>query len=159
MCFVPLALAVGSAVAGAYGRYQQASAEQAAAKYNARVAEVQAANARRRGEEEAMRVQRAARKIAGTQRTAYAARGLDIGYGTAGDVVDETNFFGVADAATARENAAREATGFASQASMFRTEAKNTSPLAAAGISLIGRAPLVADRWTQYRTKPKRDKR
>ena len=148
---IALVATVASAGATAYGAYQQSAAEKAAAKYNAAVANNQAADARRRGEEEAIRKQREARRLAGAQRTSFAARGIDISAGTAGDIIDETNFFGLVDADTARNNAAREAMGFTNEANLYRTQARNANPLAAAGVSLLGGAGSVADRWTKFR--------
>lgn len=148
---VALVASIASAGATAYGAYQQSAAEKAAAKYNAAVAQNQAADARRRGEEEAIRRQRDARRLAGRQRTTFAANGIDISAGTAGDIVDETNFFGLVDATTARNNAAREAAGFTSEANLYRTQARSANPLAAAGVSLIGSAGAVADRWGKFR--------
>jgi len=148
---VALVATVASAGAQAYGAYQQSAAEKAAAKYNAAVANNQAADARRRGEEEAIRKQRDARRLAGAQRTSFAARGIDISAGTAGDIIDETNFFGLTDATTARNNAAREAAGFTSEANLYRTQARNTNPLAAAGVSLIGGAGSVAQSWDRFK--------
>lgn len=146
-----LVATVASAGAQAYGAYQQSAAEKAAAKYNAAVAQNQAADARRRGEEEAIRKQREARRLAGAQRTSFAARGIDISAGTAGDIIDETNFFGLTDATTARNNAAREAAGFTSEANLYRTQARNANPLAAAGVSLLGSAGTVAQQWGRYK--------
>lgn len=150
MCSVPLALTTLAAGVSAYGAYQQAEAEQEAAKYNARMANLQAQNAQRRGEEEAAKIQRQARQLAGTQRATFAARGIDISSGTPSDIIDETNFFGQVDAATARENAAWESFGYQSESAMYRNQANSISPVRAAGISLIGSAPAVAKEWERY---------
>ena len=153
MCDPTAALVATVASAGfqAYGAYQQSAAEKAAAKYNAAVANNQSADARRRGEEEAIRKQREARRLAGAQRTSFAARGIDISAGTAGDIIDETNFFGLTDATTARNNAAREAMGFTNEANLYRTQARNANPLAAAGVSLVGSAGSVAQSWDRFK--------
>lgn len=52
------------------------------------------------------------RQMAGTQRANLAANGIDLGSGTAQDIVDETYTLGEADALTIRFNAMNEAWGY-----------------------------------------------
>ena len=73
------------------------------------MAEYAARDAERRGEEDALAVRRKAASLKSSQRVDLASRGLDIGYGTAQDLQDQTDFFGEQDVATARYNARTQA--------------------------------------------------
>lgn len=122
------------------------------ARNNATMAEYAAQDAQRRGELEAQRVQRQTSQLVGAQRAGYAARGLDITDGTPGDVIDQTNFFGSADAATARYNAKLDAYGKRVQAQNYRGQAdaaQYNGGMAMAGSFLSG-AGAVSDKWYQY---------
>lgn len=124
---------------------------------NAKTAEYAAVDAQRRGELEAQAVQRRTSQMVGQQRAGYAAKGLDITEGTPGDVIDQTNFFGQADAKTARYNASLDAYGKRVQSQNF-SSAANAAQVngqnAMAG-SLLSGAASVSDKWYAYGgTKP-----
>lgn len=117
---------------------------------NAKIADQQAEDALRRGEKEASELQR---RIAGTksaQRVSLAAKGLDLTYGTAADLQDQTDFFGQSDVATTRTNARKEAWARSSQASNFQAEAMSQRPWLAGGSTLLAGAGQVADKWYRY---------
>lgn len=119
---------------------------------NAKTAEYAAADATRRGELDAQRVQRNAAQMIGSQRAGYAAKGLDVAEGTPGDVIDQTNFFGKTDAATARYNGKLDAYGKTVQAQNFNSAAGAASyngSQAVAGDLLSG-ASSVASTWYNY---------
>ena len=119
---------------------------------NATTAGYAAADAQRRGELDAQRVQRNTSQMVGSQRAAYAAKGLDITEGTPGDVIDQTNFFGKADAETARYNGRLDAYGKQVQAQNFNSAASAASyngRQAVAGDLLSG-ASSVASSWYAY---------
>lgn len=152
---------IATAGMGALGAYNQARAQQGMARYNAAVAdnnaqmaEWQAQDALRRGDEEAAAVRRQADQLKGSQRATMAAKGLDLAEGTAAELQDQTDFFGLIDQNTARGNAQREAwaarqqgQNFRSEAAMQRTTASNISPGMAVATSLLGSAGSVSDRW------------
>lgn len=148
-----LALSAGSAVAGAAGAYQQAQFSKEMANYNAGIAEMNAQDAIRRGNEEAMKVGRQGRQLGGTQRAVMAARGIDVGEGTAADILDQTDFFSLSDQNTVRNNAAREAWNYRARGAVDQAQADSTSPFMMAGASLLGSAGSVADRWYRYAGK------
>lgn len=132
-----------------YGQYQQGQAAQDAAKYNAKMNEYAAQDASRRGEEEAAAIQRKASSLKSSQRVSLASRGLDIGYGTAQDLQDETDFFGQMDAATARSNAAQQAWNYRAQGKFARAQgsaAAYQANLGAAG-TLLTTAGQLAGKW------------
>jgi predicted transglutaminase-like cysteine proteinase len=148
-----LGLSAASGITGFMGMQAQASAAQQTARNNQIMAGYAAADAQRRGEEEAQAVQRKASQLRGTQRSMMAARGLDLSVGTPTELIDQTDFFGEQDAATARMNARRESWA-------IRADAANQSAAARADASrlrsssygsLLGSAASVADKWMTYR--------
>lgn len=147
MCNPVIGFMAASAVVSAIGARGQAQAARNAAQMNQNIAEVQAQDATMRGEQEAQAINRNARQTVGAQRAAYAARGVDLTYGTPADVIDQTDFFGQADATTVRNNAAKEAWGYRARGAGFAAEAANSSPNRAAGLSLLGSAGSVASSW------------
>lgn len=205
----PMTIIAGIGLAmGAYGAMEQAEGQKNQAEYsaavgrnNAQIAEWSAADAeargefaakdaekrgkltaddaQQRGELEAQRLRRAGDMTKGSQRAAIAARGLDLGEGTAFDLQEQTDFFSLYDQSTARNNAAREGwtattnakseafqqrTGAARDAWGMRTQGTNyssaskaqqaiggaISPGGAAATSLISGAGAVASKWNAY---------
>lgn len=144
------------------GQIMKGQAEQDQLKVQAQVAEnnktiatANAADATRRAELEAQRVQRNASSMAGSQRAAFAAKGLDVSDGTTGDIIDQTNFFGQIDANTARYNGKVESWRSLQQASNYGTQAsasRSTADSLSAGSMLSG-AGAVADKWYSYNKK------
>lgn len=147
---IMLALSVASAAAAAKGQYDQNKFQSGVAKNNATMAERQARDAERRGEEEAQRINRQTSQLKGSQRASLAARGLDLGAGTPGDLIDQTDFFGATDAAMARTNGRTEAWMRRGQGANFSAEAANSNATQAAGLSLLGSAGNVAGKWYAY---------
>lgn len=95
----------------AMGKYQKAMSE-----INARNAEIQAQDAIKRGDEAASEYSKKVNQTVGAQRTAYASQGVDIGYGSAKEIQQETYEIGARDAQTIRNNAFLEAMGYRAQA-------------------------------------------
>ena len=117
------------------------------------MAEYAAQDAQRRGEEEATAVQRKGAALKSAQRVGLAAKGLDLGYGTAADLQDQTDFFTQSDVATTRTNAAREAWNSRArgQAMLSQGRADSLNSMYQAAGSLLGGAGQVADKWYSYR--------
>ena len=152
----PATLAItATAVAGgatAYGQYQQGQVNKQVAYNNARMAEYAAQDAQRRGEETAIKAQQRARQVKGAQRAAMAARGLDLGTGTAAELQDQTDFFGETDASTARFNASQDAWSSRAQRDSLRAQgraAARQANLQAFG-TVLGSGGQVADQWHRY---------
>lgn len=148
-----LALSAGSAAMGAAGAYQQAKSTKQTANYNAQVAEIQAQDARARGDAEASRVRRQGAQLAGAQRAGFAAKGIDFGDGSAADALDQTDFFSQIDQNTARDNAAKEAWNLRARKASYEYEARAARPGQAGFTTLLGSAPSVADKWLRYSGK------
>lgn len=149
---------MGVSAAGAYGQSQankaSANAQAQVAENNATLAEYQARDAERRGSIAAQNVGYRTNQLAGSQRTAMAANGVDLGYGSALEILSDTEYFGQVDRATTVDNAAREAWGYRTQganysadASLLRGRADAESPFLAAGTSLLTSAGKVSSTW------------
>lgn len=147
MSYFVVGAMIVSAIFGAVGARNQAKANHAIAQNNMAIADMQAEDSLKRGEQQAQEAQRKARAIASAQRAAYSARGLDISEGTPADVIEQTDFFGQADAATARTNARKEAWAYRARGRGYGIEASANNPSNAFGMSLLSSAPAVASRW------------
>lgn len=93
--------------ARAMGEYQNTMAE-----INSRNSEMQADGAIKRGKEAADNYKKKVNSLVGTQRVSYAAGGVDVGYGSAQEIQDETREIGARDIATIKNNAFLEAMGY-----------------------------------------------
>lgn len=147
---VSLGLSAAGTAMTAIGAMNNASAAQQVARNNAKIAEVQAADAERRGEREATELQRRVAATKSAQRVSLAAKGLDLSYGTAADLQDQTDFFGESDVATTRTNTRKEAWARRSQSANFQAEALSSRPWLAGGSTLLAGAGQVASRWYDY---------
>ena len=154
---IALGATVGSGIMGAAGMYQQGQMAKQTAANNARMAEYAAQDAQRRGEEDAQAIQRKAAGLKGTQRALMASRGLDLGVGTAAEVLDSTDFFAEQDVNMARYNASRDAWSYRArgQQDLFegRMAARNAN--AQAFGSMLGTAGAVADKWNTWNPRPR----
>ena len=118
------AMAAGSVIQ-AYDQYQSGEYQEDVASENARIAKLQAKQARTLGGMEEDRYRRSLAILQGKQRAAAGASGRDItGGGTVGDLLSQTSGVGELDALTIRSNAAREAWGFNSQAVNYKAQGK-----------------------------------
>lgn len=154
MTWAVTAIAVTAVSAGftAYASNEQGKTSAKIANNNAIVADYQAQDAQRRGEDAAIAAQRAARQLGSSQRAGMSARGIDISDGTAADLIDQTDFFGQQDANISRANAAKEAWGLRARKSGFEGEAmaaRANGQNAATG-SLLGGAAGVSSQWNRY---------
>ncbi|MET3853055.1 hypothetical protein [Rhizobium sp. OAE497] len=130
MCDLSLALAIGSTVIGAAGQVQQASAESAADKYNAQVADMNATLADKKardditaGQQEEQRKRLETAQLEGKQKAAMAANGVDLNFGSPLDTLVDTAKIGELDALNIRTNAYRAAYNDKVQATNFQNEA------------------------------------
>ena len=153
-----------STVSNFAAQRQQAGAVMAQGEYskriadwNASAAERQAADAVSRGATDSQRQLTATKGLIGSQRAALAAQGIEVDSGSALDVQTDSQTLGELDALTIRNNAAREAFGFTTQASNYRQQG-NMDLLAAnnkaSGIRAQSYGTLltgVAQTYGQYR--------
>lgn len=165
---VAAAVSIGTSVVGTgvsvYGGIQQQKAAAKNSKYAAKVAKknearalLAAKDAERRGERDAARAKKASDRLKGRQRAVLAANGVDIGSGSAVDILEDTTRIGKADALAIRENAKREADDYRAQGESFSDEYKMNRKRAKQGIdpfevgatALTG-ATAVASKWYQF---------
>jgi hypothetical protein len=153
---VMIAVTAASTLMSMKAQSDQASTSAGIARNNATMAEYAAADAQRKGEQDAAAVQRKAASLKSSQRVGAAAHGLDVGYGTAGDLQDQTDFFAQEDVNTVRNNAAKDAWGYRAQGQSYQTQARATEhngQMAVMG-TFLGGAGQVADKWyTHYGKK------
>ena len=148
---IALGATVGGTVLSAGAAYQQSQFAKQTAQNNANNAERQAQEASRLGEKQAIEVQRKGAAIKSAQRVGLAAKGLDLSYGTAADLQDQTDFFTQSDVATTRTNAAKDAWSKRAQGAQYQGEANAQNPLMMAGGSLLSGASAVSDKWNMYK--------
>ena len=141
------ALAAGGI--SAYGQYQQGQVAKQVGRNNQQMAEYAATDALRRGEEDAIKVRQRASMVKGAQRASMAAKGLDLGVGTAAELQDQTDFFGETDMATARSNAARDAWSARAGGRNARAQGDASSSQATTGSfgTLLSTGGSVASKW------------
>lgn len=124
---------------------------------NARINETQAQQTLLAGQREEQKSRIATANLKGTQRASLAANGVDLGVGSAAQILTSTDVMGEIDAETIQANAIKSAWGYRTQGANQKAQA--TSSRAAAGAispdsaftsSLIGGAGQVASSWYQY---------
>lgn len=107
---------IGSAYSQATAYQIQADYIQQASELNAQIAGVQAEDAIRRGNKSASQFKKQVKGMKGSQKAALAAQGIDIGSGSAAEILDNTDTQGALDVQTIKNNAWREAWGYKTQA-------------------------------------------
>lgn len=119
MCAPPAFLALGAAVITAAGTAYGGLAANAQGKYQAKIAErnadlvsEQSRDALERGQVDLQRHYRRASQLQGAQRAAMAANGVDLGYGSALDVQQDTAMLTSEDAGQIHKNTFNELRGF-----------------------------------------------
>jgi hypothetical protein len=112
MAAIPIAISLAGGMMGAQNARQQGAFQAAMAEQNAAYKEAAAQDAEKRGAVEADRYRRQVGQFIGSQRTGFAANGIDVNSGTASEIQDDTAAFGEFDALTIANNAAREAWGY-----------------------------------------------
>lgn len=118
---------------------------------NAALSDQQAADALARGQDNEFNQRLKTAQLKGTQTARLAANGVALDSGSPLDVLTSTDVMGAVDANTIRDNAAKEAYGYKTQAANYRAQASTANPFAAGFTSLIGSASQVADRWYKYK--------
>lgn len=121
---------------------------------NAQIAEWQAEDATTRGQQSASRVRQKYSQLKGTQRATMAANGVDLGVGSALNILTDTDQFKDIDANTTLDNAAKEAwalrnqvAGYTAEADLLQARADAESPAWAAASSLLSSGGKVAQSW------------
>ena len=139
----------------------QASAQKSAYNYNAQVAannaiiaSQQRSAALQKGQADAQQAELKQSQLAGQQRAAMAANGVDLNSGSAIDVQASTKYLGLQDVNTIQSNAARTAWGYDVQgmndtatANLLKSQADNINP---AGIGAMAAVSSILGSASQY---------
>lgn len=147
------------------GAYSAAKAEKQQLKYqasideqNRKIADYNAQAATERGEVEEKQRRLEISQDQGSQLAMLAANGMDIGEGSALDIMADTAFTGELDALTIRDNARREAFGYevdaynkSASAVMKRSAASNISPATAALGTLATEGAKTGAMYSKYK--------
>lgn len=167
MCNAAAALALqgGGAISsglgayyGAQSRKQELELNASLADVNARMSESSAQQTLLTGQREEQKSMIATANLKGTQRASLAANGVDLGVGSAANILTTTDVMGEVDANTIHASAVRSAFGYRTQAMnqtnqalMSRASASSINPEQAAATSLLGSAGSVATSWYRFK--------
>jgi len=132
--------------------------EAAVAGNNAVVAEYQASQAKLIGEQLIVASRLKTAQTISSARVQLAANGIDLGYGTATDVLATTAYVGDRDTLTIQDNTNRQVWAYKVQAQNYLSEksvdeamSDSISPLRNAATSLLGGAAGVIDSYSRYK--------
>ncbi|MEC5161722.1 MULTISPECIES: virion core protein, T7 gp14 family [unclassified Janthinobacterium] len=156
-----LAITAAGAISSAGAAYGQAQNQRSSLEYQASVAQSNAAFAEASASDAVRSGQTAEENHAlktgalfGAQRAQLAANGVDLGSGSANEILTTTKFMSERDALQIHDNAMMQAWGYRTQASSYVVDAQRAegaadtiSPWMAAGTSLLTGASNVASQW------------
>ncbi|WP_454911120.1 virion core protein, T7 gp14 family [Stutzerimonas chloritidismutans] len=108
----------------AYASYEQGKYLDEVAKVNAGISKKAGEDAMQRGGVAADEQRKTTQQVIGAQRAGFAANGIDVNTGTAGQIQNDAAALGELDALTIMNNAAREAYGYRVQAMDQRQQGK-----------------------------------
>lgn len=160
-----LALQAVGTISAAKGAKKQAQAEKdsfekqaAVDHYKAGMLDWRAGDALERGQQDEFKSRLRQGDLAGTQRAAFASRGVALDEGSPLSILQDTEYLGNLDAATIKDNAANEAFALREEARVTRENAgylsdraASVSPNQAATSTLLTGTGQVASSW--YRMK------
>jgi hypothetical protein len=172
-------LSIGGAVTGAIGSYYAAQSQKAqlesqasSMRFQSDISELNAAQAEftaqqimRAGQQRQGQIGLRAGKIKSSQRASMAARGIDLGVGSAVETIATTDLMKEIDMLTVNADTVRSAESARQQRQNYLTasamqdvsasnlagSASTISPFMAAGTSILGSAGSVANAWYQDR--------
>lgn len=164
MALSSMALSAGGALSGAAGAYYGASSQKTAynaaadtAETNTHIAELRAQSQLKSGEREEQKHRLATANLKGTQRAALAANGVDLGEGSAAQILAGTDVVGEIDALTIRQatigaagDTRMERVNYENDARTARNTARGINPSSAAFTSLLGSATEIAGKWYSF---------
>lgn len=146
MMYIALAATAATGAASAKASYDQGQYQKKVGEYNARVAENQATEERAKATEAMSEERTKAMQLRATQRAAAAARGVEIDYGTALNIQEDTEMVGRINAQRIDRYGDQRQEALTSEALMARSAGSNAARqgnMSAAG-SLIGAAGSMA---------------
>jgi hypothetical protein len=143
------------------GSFNQASTQAGVLNYESQVAGnnaiyagYQASIAKEVGEQQVQTSEMKTTQLEGAQTATLAANGVQLGSGSAQDILASTKYMGARDALTIQDNTNRrvwalgtEAANYQSESALDKSLSDRVSPLTAAGSSLLTGAGSVAQSW------------
>jgi hypothetical protein len=171
MASISQGMQIAGTVSGAFGAYNKSKTDKqafetqaAVARNNAEYSESQARDAIRRGQVAENDVRRRTAQLQGSQRARLAANGIDLGEGSALNILLDTDYFGELDALNVRDNSNREAAALRTQgsnqmaaANLYQARSDSESPFSSALPTLLTGAGLVANSWYKNKVNVKAD--
>lgn len=118
------AMQVAGTAVQTIGAYQQSRYEAKVQEANQRAENNRIVDAMERGETDARDAARKHAQLAGAQRAALAANGIDVSFGSASDLMADTAMFAQEEQQNVRENTKREIMGYDINAANFGASAK-----------------------------------
>lgn len=115
--------AIAGTVAGTVGKVQQANFERKVAEQNQKLENERIVDAMSRGETEARDAGRRAAAMRGAQRAAMAANGIDLSFGSASDLLEDSAMYAREDVGNVRKNTDREIRGYDINAANYGSQA------------------------------------
>lgn len=151
---VSLSLMAAAAVASAYQAKASARVQAKGAKFNAEMARLKREDAIQRGQQAEHIQRQKTSALVGHQRALIGASGAAVGEGVAAILIEDSLAAGEMNALQVRNNAAREAWGYETQAIQSEFAASSASKLGNIGVgaSLLGGASQVAGAHQQFKT-------
>lgn len=157
-------MGIFGAIQGGFGAYFQAKSQKSNLEFqadmaaiNARMAERSAQSILEAGQKEAGVVSMRAGKVMGAQKVSQAARGVQMGVGSAAEEIATTQLMKEQDMLTINANATRQAwaarmqsTNMQNESLLKGTTADSISPFASASASLLASGAAVASSWYKY---------
>jgi hypothetical protein len=149
-------ISTGADVFGTFTQMQAAknnAAYQASiANQNAAIAEAQAVSVGQQGTNEQVQIRQKAKQVTASQKTAFAANGLDTQSGSALSVISDTAMQSEQDVQTSRYNTAMQMWGLNNQANQYRAQAKNAKQTGKyqAMSSLLTGVSSAAQKYSSY---------
>jgi hypothetical protein len=157
VAIIGLVVSAASAGVGAYSSIQQGEAADKASKFNANVAQNQAAETSMRAGFEAQQIRRKNLILSGDQRAAYAKSGVDIS-GSAVDVMNDSGVQGELSALASLWAGQNQSQKYLSQAKLdiFQgDQSRSSGYLSAGGTILSGSANVAGKAYDYWGNQPK----
>lgn len=143
LTIVATAAAVAGTITSTAAAVQQSRYEAKIAERNKDMENAKVADALQRGDQESLNLARKQSALAGAQRAAMAANGVDLGYGSAAHVLADTAMFNQLDQYNLRQNENREIMGYDINAANYKAQAnaaraQATGQIISGALSTIG---------------------
>ncbi len=147
---------VGGAITGGIGSYFSALGQKNALRFQAQIDDQNALHTASAGVDQASQVLQRGGQMMATQKASMAANGVELGDGSAAQVVASTDTMRQVDANTTVNNAMQQAFSYQEDATAKRAAASAISPAIAGFATLLSGASNVASQWGLSQTSKPR---